>query len=79
MEQYDIIIPVSLIFYGLALINGSRYTIGEVRYLGYTELAAGLLSLWLPEWGLALWALGFGLLHIIYGIAMWWKYERTGN
>jgi hypothetical protein len=22
------------------------------------------------------WALGFGLLHILYGISMWWKYER---
>jgi hypothetical protein len=79
LEQYDIIISVSLIFYGLALINGSRYTIGEVRYLGYAELATGLISLWLPELGLYLWAIGFGLLHIVYGIAMWWKYERTGN
>jgi len=22
-------------FYGLALVNGSKYTLGEVRYLGY--------------------------------------------
>lgn len=79
LEQYDIIISLSLIFYGLALINGSRFTIGEVRYLGYAELVTGLLSMWIPEWGLYFWAVGFGLWHIVYGIAMWWKYERTGN
>lgn len=79
LEQYSLLIPASLIFYGLALVNGSKYTIGEVRYLGYAEIVAGILSLWLPQQGLVYWAIGFGILHIFYGIGMWWKYERNNG
>jgi hypothetical protein len=74
---YGIVAPACLIFYGLALINGSKYTMGEVRWLGYGELILGIVNLWYPGKGMIFWTLGFGLLHIIYGFAMWWKYERT--
>lgn len=73
---YLLIAPCCLIFYGLALVNGSKYTLGEVKYLGYGQIILGLLNLWLLGYGLLLWSAGFGLLHIIYGALMWWKYER---
>ncbi|GAO41704.1 hypothetical protein [Flavihumibacter petaseus] len=76
LKMYLLIGPVSMIFYGLALINGSRYTLGEVRYLGYSFLILGLISTWFPGETLYFWAFSFGILHIIYGISMWWKYER---
>jgi uncharacterized membrane protein YjjP (DUF1212 family) len=76
LEQYDLIAAVSLIFYGLALVNGSKYTMGEVRYLGYGQIITGLIGLWLVRSGLYVWAFGFSVLHIVYGIAMWWKYDR---
>jgi hypothetical protein len=76
LGHFGIIAPCSLIFYGLALVNGSKYTLGEVRYLGYGQILLGLVSLWMPGHGLAFWAAGFGVLHIIYGIWMWMKYER---
>jgi len=76
LKFYDLIPAVSLIFYGLALINGSKYTMGEVRYLGYAQLLIGIIGLWTVRSGLYLWALGFGILHIIYGVAMWWKHDR---
>jgi len=69
-----------LIFYGLALVNASKYTLTDIRYLGYCEIALGLISMSVTKWlgyGLYFWALGFGVLHIIYGIVMWWKYERN--
>lgn len=72
-----LIAPGCLIFYGLALINGSKYTLGEIRYLGYCELVLGVINCWFIGWGLYFWAVGFGLLHIIYGIVMWNKYERN--
>jgi hypothetical protein len=25
------------------------------------------------------WAFGFGVLHIIYGLTMWWKHERKSE
>lgn len=76
LQYYDLVAAVSLIFYGLALINGSKYTLGEVKYLGYAIVITGLIGLWIPKQGLLLWALGFGVLHILYGFTMWWKYER---
>ncbi len=77
LGYYQLIAPACLIFYGLALINGSKYTIGEVKYLGYLMLLTGLINLWIPKYGLYFWALGFGIFHIFYGLIMWWKYERT--
>lgn len=59
-----------LIFYGLALVNASRYTIGKIRYLGFVEIILGLICAWLPGYGFWLWVLGFGVMHIVYGSIM---------
>jgi hypothetical protein len=75
-NEWRFITPACLIFYGLALVNGSKYTLSEIRYLGLTELVLGLISTQFPGYGLYFWAAGFGVLHIVYGFAMWWKYER---
>jgi len=77
MDHIFLIAPTCLLFYGLALVNVSKYTLGEIRYLGYCELILGIINLWVPGYGLVFWAAGFGGLHIIYGIIMWWKYERV--
>jgi hypothetical protein len=75
--EFLLIAPGCLIFYGLALVNGSKYTLGEIRFLGYGMLALGIMNLWFVGYGLYFWAMGFGILHIVYGIAMWAKYERN--
>jgi hypothetical protein len=79
LKHYELIASSSLIFYGLALINGSKYTMGEVRYLGYAQIITGLFCLWSAHAGLECWAFGFGVLHIVYGVAMWWKYDRKST
>lgn len=71
----QLIVPCFLIFYGLALVNAGKFTIGEVFYLGILELITGLVSTFVPGWGLIFWVFGFGILHIIYGLAMYRKYE----
>ena len=71
-----LIAPGCLLFYGLALVNASKYTLGEVRYLGYANILLGLINCWYIGYGLYFWAAGFGVLHIVYGIVMWYKYER---
>lgn len=68
--------PATLIFYGLALINASKYTLDDIRYLGICEIALGLVSSIFIGWGLVFWTIGFGLLHIIYGLVMYNKYEK---
>lgn len=69
-------VPATLIFYGLALIQGSTNTFDEVRYLGYFEIVLGLTATALPGYGLLFWAAGFGILHIVYGSIMYNKYDR---
>ncbi len=66
----------TLAFYGLALINASRYTVREIRLLAVSEVVLGLAAaLWI-WYGLLFWAVGFGLLHIVYGLVIYRKYEK---
>lgn len=74
----ELVAPGCLIFYGLGLINASKYTLEDIRYLGYSEVVLGIVNLFFVGYGLYFWAFGFGILHIIYGIYMWRKYERAG-
>ena len=71
----DLIVPELLIFYGLALVNAGKFTYGEIFYLGILEIITGLASSFFPGQGLVFWIIGFGILHIIYGLAMYRKYE----
>ncbi|MXN90221.1 hypothetical protein GR160_03195 [Flavobacterium sp. Sd200] len=75
-QYYGLIAPVTLIFYGLACINASKYTLRDVRYLGLTIVIIGLLATWFMGYGLEFWALGFGVCHIVYGSVMHYKYDR---
>ncbi len=74
--HYNVVAASVLLFYGLALINASANLYEEVRYLGYCELVVGLLAAVLPVYGLYFWAIGFGMLHILYGSIMYNKYDR---
>ena len=79
-DDWRFIAPLCLIFYGLALVNGSKYTLSDIRYLGICEIILGLINTQFIGYGLHFWAFGFGVLHIIYGFIMWWKNERiTAN
>ena len=68
--------PITLIFYGLAIYNAGRFTFYEVRSLGIIQVILGLIGACCVEYGVLLWALGFGVIHIGYGIYMHYKYER---
>jgi hypothetical protein len=74
--HFGLAAPACLIFYGLALIQGSANTYDEIRYLGFSEIILGLISAMLPGYGLVFWALGFGVLHIVYGSIMYNKYDK---
>ena len=74
-DNFQLIVPCFLIFYGLALVNAGKFTFGEIYYLGILEIITGLVSAFVPGWGLIFWTFGFGVLHIIYGLAMYRKYE----
>ncbi|REA63450.1 hypothetical protein DSL64_03100 [Dyadobacter luteus] len=71
-----LIAPATLLFYGLALINASRFTYDDLRYLGFIQIVLGLIAAYFVEHALLLWAIGFGIMHIVYGIIMHLKYEK---
>ncbi len=71
-----LIAPLTLLFYGLALYNASKFTIDELKILGLLEIGLGLISTFFIEYTLIFWAFGFGAAHIIYGIYMYFRYER---
>ncbi len=73
---YSLLAASTLIFYGLALLNAVNFTFTDIRNLGISEIVIGLLAGLFPGKGLFFWAIGFGGLHIVYGILMYWKYER---
>ncbi len=69
--------PATLVFYGVALVNASKYTVNDTYYLGIAEIILGIIALFLARWNLIFWAIGFGVLHIVYGIVMYLKYEKS--
>lgn len=75
-QIYGLIGPVTLIFYGLACVNASKYTLKDILYLGISQIILGLLATAYPGNSLYFWAFGFGVLHIVYGTIMYFKYDR---
>ena len=75
-RHYGVVSAASLIFYGLSLVSASNFTFTLVKYLGLCEIVLGLTAACLPGFGLLFWAIGFGVLHIIYGSMMYLRYDR---
>jgi len=71
-----LVAPLTLLFYGLALYNAGSFTIREVRLMGFVQMILGLLNVVFIGYGLLFWAIGFGAVHIIYGIYMHFRFER---
>lgn len=71
-----LVAPTTLIFYGLSLLNASKYTLNDIRYLGICQIMLGLVASVYIEYGLLFWAIGFGILHILYGAMMYNKYDK---
>jgi hypothetical protein len=75
-QQVSLLAPLTMIFYGISLFNAGNFTFGEIRFLGMIQVSLGLLGAFFPQWGLLFWALGFGIMHIVYGIYIYLKHER---
>jgi hypothetical protein len=72
---FGLVAPSTLIFYGLAVMNAEKYTFSDIKYLGFCELILGCISLFYIGYGLIFWIIGFGILHILYGLVMFKKYK----
>ncbi len=74
-QMFVLVAPSTLIFYGLALLNAEKYTYSDIKYLGFSELVLGSTALFFLGYGLVFWILGFGILHIFYGLLLFKKYK----
>lgn len=72
-----LVVPAMLLFYGMALFSASKFTFSDLRSLGLFEVVLGLLSGFWVEYGLLAWVLGFGVLHVVYGGILYFKYEKS--
>ena len=75
-EYYDILASVMLLFYGLALVNTSKFTYSSVAWLGYAFICLGVVDCFWEGHSLLFWTIGFGGFHILYGILFYLHYER---
>jgi hypothetical protein len=75
--HYSLLAAAMLLFYGVSLFCAGNFTFSDVRMLGVLEMLTGLMAAFLPMQSLLLWAFGFGVLHIVYGAILYWKYERN--
>lgn len=75
-QKYGQTAALMLIFYGLALVNASKFTLSKIQYLGYVEIVLGLICAIIPGFGFWIWVIGFGIMHLVYGTFMYFKYDR---
>lgn len=73
---YETIVPALLVFYGLALVNAAKFTRQEIYYMGLCQIITGIIAALLPAYALILWAFGFGIIHILYGTIMHFRYDH---
>ncbi len=78
-DDWRFVAPACLVFYGLALLNASKYTLADIRILAIAEIILGLANMFYTGYGFYFWVAGFGIVHLLAGIVMWWKYERGDN
>jgi hypothetical protein len=76
---YIYVSPACLIFYGLALVNAAKFTRQEIFFMGLIQIALGIFGAIFPSGGLVLWAIGFGIVHIVYGTIMYFRYEHASK
>ena len=74
-QQEAWLAPLSLIFYGLAMVQAGQHSFSSLVILGIALILTGLFSAVFLPYALIGWAIGFGLLHIIFGSYIYYRYK----
>jgi hypothetical protein len=74
--RLDDLAAATLVFYGLGLVNAGKYAVPDVGRLGLAVFVTGLAASFFPLQAIYFWAFGFGILHIIYGVSIYFKHKR---
>jgi len=74
--EVEFVAATTLIFYGVALVNASKFMFSEIHWLGICEIVLGLLAAVFLHKGIWFWLAGFGVLHIIFGIIIFFNHDK---
>ena len=70
---YSLVTPLSLFFYGLFLLNLSWITSKRLAFMSIGEILLAVAAYFIYDKEMIFLALGFGLMHIIYGTATFFR------
>ena len=65
-----------MLLYGVGVVAGGEFSVSVIPVMGVSFMAAGAVALFLPAMGNWAMAVGFGGLHILFGI---WIARRYGG
>lgn len=65
-RQWVFIAPTCMVFYGLSLVNASKYTLSDIRYVGLIEILLGIVNMFWPAYSLFFWAVGFSTAYYLW-------------
>lgn len=69
LGHFGIMIPVWILLYGAAVVAGGSVSVRVVPVMGWCFIALGTICFFIPtDFGNAMMALSFGVLHIVFGL-----------
>lgn len=65
-----LVVPVSVIIYGLILLNLNRFVTSRLVYFGASLILLGIISFFFPSNNWLFLSLGFGIFPILFGLIL---------
>ena len=65
-----IVVPVSIIIYGLIILNLNRFVTSRLVYFGSSLILLGIISFFFPSNNWLFLSLGFGIFPILFGLIL---------
>ncbi len=65
-----IVVPVSIVIYGLILLNLNRFVTSRLVYFGLSLILLGIISFFFPSNNWLFLSLGFGIFPIVFGLIL---------
>jgi hypothetical protein len=79
-HRIEYVAPVWMMCYGTGLYAAGLFSVRLPRALGLAFIATGALALLaLPEFGILLTGISFGLYHVAFGVAVLRRSSGTGR